>query len=498
MLKKYFLPGLIAVGLFGVWGVAYATKWGPGLIDWDSFNYISAARNLATGKGLTIPLDPESNTPMTHYPPLFPVVLAGFELLSMDAMTAARWLNAALFGVTAALLGLTVRRITRSEGLGLAAALAFVLARDMVVAFAYALAEPLLLALTAGSLWYLGKYLEEEELKSLLLASLLAAGAFLTKYGGAANVIAVGVGALAVGKKRFWSRLGWAALAVGVGTLPGSLWTLRNYLLTGTFNNRALGSTALLKQQWVKLYFNLYGWLVPFQVLDWNEKVIIISSVLIAGGMVALFLYDHYRTAGKFTFNGWVKGIDKTAISYLIFGAAYAAVVIASKVYVDPAIPFDSRIWSPLFLCLMVVLMYAAKAFLRHGARWRRAAVGIGLVYLAVYSAAGFAHTLPTAHRNGLGLNRRGVLQAESVGKLVELSGQEMVFSDYPTAMYLLTGQTGYKFAQLKETPIPAEGAVFASFRAIAYGQDYVEAYRDYLSLLVKDKIAAVYWYLPP
>lgn len=498
MLKKYFIPGLIAVGLFGVWAVLYASAWGPGLIDWDSFNYLSAARNLAAGEGLTIPLDPENTTPMVHYPPLFPVVLAGFELLSVDAMAAARWLNALLFGVTAVLLGLTVRKITRSQGLGLLAAALLVLARDMVLVFAYALSEPLLLALTAASLWFLGKYLEDGELKPLLLASLLAAGAFLTKYGGAANVIAVGVSVLVMGKKRFWSRVGWAALAVGVGALPGSLWTLRNYLLTETFNNRALGSTTLHKNQWVKLYFSVYGWFVPFQILDWNEKVIIIASVLIAGGAIALLAYDLYRKEGRAALSGLGQRLDRTALSYLIFGGAYAAVVVGSKIYVDPAIPFDSRIWSPLFLCLIVILMYVAKGFLNHGARWRKAAVGVGLAYLAAYSAVGFVSAVPTAHRNGLGLNRRGVLQAESVNKLIELTGEQTIYSDYPTAMYLLTGQTGYKFAQLKGNEIPAEGVVFASFRAIEYGQEYIEVYGKYLAVLVEDRIAEVYWYFPP
>lgn len=496
--KNYFYILLILIGVFGVWGVIYATAWGPGLLDWDSFNYISAARNLAAGKGLVIPADPVSNNPMVHYPPLFPILLAGFEALSVDAMTAARWLNAFLFGLTAVLLGLTVDKVTQSQGFGLLSAGLFVLAEKMVVVYAYALSEPLLLALTVLSIWYLGKYLEEEKTQDLYLASLMAAGAFLTKYGGAANVIAVSISLIFVGSKGLRTRVGRAATAGVIGVLPGVLWTWRNYALTGSFNNRDLAAYVLEKKQFVFAYFTVYGWFAPFKILDWNESLIFLLSILAAGAVLGALAYDGYRAEGEFRLGALLRSIHPIAISYALFGLCFAGVVFTSKSFVDPAISLDSRMLAPLFPSLIVLLMVTAAALLSGNGVWRKGLAGLAMIYLIVFSLVGFVGEVPHIHNTGLGLNRKGVLQAESINTLIELSGQEMIYSDYPAGMYLLTGGTGYRFAQLTGNVIPPEGVVFASFRAIGYGQDYIDHYRDDLTLVVKDKIAEVYWYTPP
>ena len=82
-LVPYFtLLLFIGIGMFLVW---YSTVWGAGLIT-DSFQYTASARNLASGNGFSLPYGEGELQPMTKYPPMFSILLAGFELLGGTAL----------------------------------------------------------------------------------------------------------------------------------------------------------------------------------------------------------------------------------------------------------------------------------------------------------------------------------------------------------------------------------------------------------------------------
>ncbi len=117
MLKQDKWPVTAVFLLIGAAGTAllwYCTRWGAGLID-DAFIYITSAQNLAAGRGLVWPWGEGQLLPLTHYPPMFPLSLAAFELLGVNAVFAARLLNAAAFGGSLVLAGVLARRATRSE-----------------------------------------------------------------------------------------------------------------------------------------------------------------------------------------------------------------------------------------------------------------------------------------------------------------------------------------------------------------------------------------------
>src|SRR3954467_2063572 len=72
--------------------VVWATRWGAGL-SLDSTRYLSAANNL------TAALTGDATHRLTHYPPLFPVVLSVSRLFGGTPVVMARWLNAALLAL---------------------------------------------------------------------------------------------------------------------------------------------------------------------------------------------------------------------------------------------------------------------------------------------------------------------------------------------------------------------------------------------------------------
>ena len=108
---------LLAVSVVGALLVLIATsRYGTGLTP-DSGCYISAARSLAAGRGLL----PHSGNPFVEWPPLFPALLALTARLGIEPITAARYLNAMIFGAILFVSGLWLRRNLRSRlvaGLG--------------------------------------------------------------------------------------------------------------------------------------------------------------------------------------------------------------------------------------------------------------------------------------------------------------------------------------------------------------------------------------------
>ena len=495
---KLFLAGLIVAGIFAGWAIFYATDlWGPGLLDWDSFNYLASARNLADGKGLTIPFDLEEVEPMTHYPPLLPILLAGGELVGVDAIDGARWLNILLYGLSTVMLGLTIWMITRSRVFALFGAVLFGLSGEIVIVFSYALSEPLLMGCAVLSFWFLGKYLKEERIANLVYASLFASCAFLAKYAGVAVVLTVGVVLLLVGKSKFRERVTRAIIALGIGLLPGIGWAVRNYMLTDTLNHRTLGYYPLVIKNFVSTFYTVYSWFIPQKILEYNEKLFFFLSLVVIGIVLGVLLYDHnHETKSKSFINAW-SAINPLVLMYSFFGIFFLMVVYGSKTFVDPNIGFSDRMLAPVLLSLVVIVSCVGNTLWMSKRKIFKAVVVFGALLVLVYTSLGAARKIPQVHKNGEGLSRRGLQNADSIKLIREMTGVETIFTDYPIGMYLLTNQTGYRFSQFNEFKVPPEGVIFVSFRATGFGSEYIEYYADDLTLLVEDKIADVYRFLP-
>src|SRR6267143_4110417 len=101
--KTLIIVAVIAVA--GILFVLLATRFGAGISP-DSTVYLDAARSLLRGAGLSVMSGRSSELiPLTHYPPLYPALLALIGKSGMPLESAARVLNAVLFGANAALAG---------------------------------------------------------------------------------------------------------------------------------------------------------------------------------------------------------------------------------------------------------------------------------------------------------------------------------------------------------------------------------------------------------
>ena len=224
-LARFAIPALGALGvaLILLLGVNYCAGWTA-----DTANYLSAARNLVAGDGLVM----WNGSP---YPagPLFPFLLAAAELLGIDAAGAARYLNAAAFGLTVSTTAAWLRRRVRSPLLAVWAGGACLLMPVLATAAASVWTEIIFILFTMVSLSSLDRFLSGKA-KSLLPAAAAAGAACLTRDVGA---ILIGAGALILllqyntGTR---ARLRDAALWSVVSLAPYGLWIVRNLLVKGS------------------------------------------------------------------------------------------------------------------------------------------------------------------------------------------------------------------------------------------------------------------------
>ncbi|MGZ9223620.1 MAG: ArnT family glycosyltransferase, partial [Anaerolineales bacterium] len=228
---------LLLIAVTGVILVLRATSNGLGLSD-DSIAYIAGARSMAAGDGYREAWL-ASNQPVTHFPPAFSSVLAFFGLFGADPLRAARWVNALLFGLNAALLGILGWRMTPSLTAGVILAALFVASGEMFSVHAVAMSEPLFIFLSLLAFWMFDLYFERDHHWLWLIACGVFVGlAYLTRYAGLA-LVATFVVALIILRTTWKKRLSSIGIFLA-SVIPWVLgWSIRNRLIAGNATNRA-------------------------------------------------------------------------------------------------------------------------------------------------------------------------------------------------------------------------------------------------------------------
>ena len=171
--------------------------YGPGLTR-DSVRYVAGARNLLDGNGLAAAFgSPEQGGP------LFTLLLAFAGSFGPEVIDAARYVNAAAFGVTIVAAAAWLRSRIRSPALVVWAAGACALAVWPANVAAHVWPEITFTAFVVTSLFALDRFLKGGGARPLLLAAAAAAAACLTSYAG---VALIGSGLLAVALRRSLAR----------------------------------------------------------------------------------------------------------------------------------------------------------------------------------------------------------------------------------------------------------------------------------------------------
>jgi hypothetical protein len=360
--------GLIGLVLAGTVLAACACRSGVGL-DNDSLVYLSAARHLSEGDGLVVSacISYEGGGPaalgrnpvaLTHFPPLYPMLLGGMMRLGLSQRDVAGWLNVGLFSVNLAIIGLALRARCGSAVVALLATAWTFLSVDMIYLHAMALSEPLSLALGFGGLVVLGSWLERggPQIAGLAIAGALGGLAALARYAGVAYIAAGLLALVAIPWAQRLKRFGAALIFGGIAAIPLGLLAVRNMTLSGGAANRRLELNVLEPGFFARGVETASSWVIP-QNLPVAVKVGLLLGIL----FFLVRLYARLRGAGACGAARVASRVQPKRMLWIMacFVPCYVGMVIASKAVLDHGIALDSRVLAPVHVALIFLAALA-------------------------------------------------------------------------------------------------------------------------------------------
>jgi hypothetical protein len=343
--------------------------------------------SLAHGDGYRVPVTPwsasDTTAPLAHFPPGYSTAIAAPVLLGLTATQGARVVNAVAAFVE---IAVAVWLVADTVGLiaGVIVGVVLLVMHALVLVHLSILSEPLFLACLVAVLAAMRRVLLAPDERSLIIAALgggvAAAGAVLVRYAGVAAVAAL-VLWVAARPGRLAVRLRRAIVASLPSILLLGAWVLHASRTSGAHSIRSFGAYGGMGETLRMGLSTVIAWLVPLTSDDTLP-----GRAWVA---LALFLGLGFAT---------IRGADRTRGSAaagtiraaMLLALAYLVVLVGSRWFADPGIPFDERLLIPVFL-LVVIAAGVAIPFSWQGAR--RPARWVGAILLAGWIGASFRAT---------------------------------------------------------------------------------------------------------
>lgn len=434
---------------FGV-GIAILirnSRWGIG-IQHDSIFYLTAAKNLAVGKGLSWFGDGGELKPLAHFPPLYPMILSAFFALGMEAGEAARWLAAILFGANVTLIGTLAYYFSSRLWAGFLASLLASASSVLLGIHVIALSEPISLLLTLLFFALLSNYIAAPKKTLFIAYTLLAALSCLSRYIG---IVVLGTGfvcLLFMSNRNLRCKLRDAASFSLLAIIPLCLWLFRNVLITGTATNRVLRFHPPQKLIIAKFTQVAVGWFNPYDLAFRSDIAIMLALLLLLGyRMSRLWIDRKSHQSRSFYF----------AFSLVLYSAFYLGFLVFSITFYDASTPIDNRILSPIYACLLIliVLIVGISPKGKGTLPWN-IMLFLFLAALGWVQIRSSTEILKSLKEEGIGFSSQSWKESETILWVDSLESEATLYTNERLALTFLTGRHAYsvpeKVDPVKET----------------------------------------------
>jgi 4-amino-4-deoxy-L-arabinose transferase-like glycosyltransferase len=446
MTKKLIWILLIATAAIGLWIVWYSTPKGMGMVN-DSVSYINGARGLAAGTGFAQIKGNGNLKPIAHFPPMFSVLLAAFQWIGMDAIPAARIINAVLFALNIILVGLLIRRISGSDGFAWIGAGLFALSDSLITVHAYILSEPLFLFLSFLCLICLIQFFESAgSLKRrviwLAVAGLVAALSYLTRYVGGALLGAAVLALLLYSPtwKQRGQRIG-IFLAASIPLIAA--WSVRNWVLTGSATNRQMGWHPISVSKLLEGSENFWAFVLPQRFDLYHRFPPAVWAVLLALLLVGLGAVLAVSLTRMIRSNVQERRLPLSVFLVLLFAVCYLGYVVFSMLVFDASTLFEKRILAPFCVCCLI-LAACLGAQVWKARRFPYSWIAIGLAFALLLSFTDDARKTALALRlDGQGYASSYWTNSELLDAVRKLP-PVTIYSNRSPAVLLLTDRECY------------------------------------------------------
>jgi len=314
----------------------------------DSLFYLSAAKNIASGRGLYWTGSGGELKPLTHFPPFYPLILAGFSQIGFPINLSARLIAACLFGFNILLIGFVLYKFTQRVFISVLGASLLMVSPVLVETHLQAMSEPVFFFTSIASFVMLALFINQPRRSFFILAVLFSALAYLSRYSGIAVLAASFLSLLILGKRSFKAKVRDAFVFVGLTSLPMLLWMVRNKLLTGSTTNRGLYIHLINSDTLRQFLDTIFYWFSPKLHSHWLEVVLLSLVFVISAAFAWRQIRRHCETDCRAPY---------LAIILLIFSVVYVVFLMVSLSFFDASTRISNRILSPLFLAYVLIVL---------------------------------------------------------------------------------------------------------------------------------------------
>lgn len=194
----------------------------------------------------------------------------------------------------------------------------------------------------------------------LVITSVILGLAALTRYVGIVNIFTGIVVILLVNKKSSFSRRIISALTLTIISItPILFWTLRNFRLTTTINNRGFDFHPMVLKNYLNAFYTFFKWYLPEKMVIGYEKEIVVVTL---GLLVAILVIAIYTNRNKViqiardpgTSNIRIKPLN---LIYFTYAISYLVAIYISKSFLDSGTGMTNRIFSPLLLISLLLII---------------------------------------------------------------------------------------------------------------------------------------------
>jgi hypothetical protein len=399
--------------------VAFATRPpGPGL-DPDAASYVGAAVSFVRTGAFRIPTSgwaaSDTTEALAHFPPGFPIAIAGPIALGVSPVQSARIVMAVSAFVTATVIGLTLD----TTALRLLAVAIVFLTPAIVDVHLSVLSEPLFLALLVSAL----VLMQRTDWAWRLALGLVGAAAVMVRYAGIGIVGAAALWVLARRGVPWRQRLRDLALVSLPAVIALRIWTARNTEIRRIASYGHFGATLRVGANTVA------DWLAPG-----------ITAPVVRGIVtIVLGILAAYTVIGA-----WRAQRARPIIAgAALLSACLAGVTVVSRLRADPNIPFDERIFAPGFLLAEL----ATVAALASAPRIARFLLGAWVVASAVVSTGAIKNALAV----GNDFASSDWRYSPTVAWVRDSANGRTIYTNWPVALYFQAGRSSHSLPPVLE-----------------------------------------------
>lgn len=454
---------IILISLGGGYLIWYSTYWGPVVFS-DATGYIRSAQNLVDGHGIGMFTASGRFGTLGHFGPLYPLVLSVFGFVGFDLVVAARWINIVLFALSILLIGVAFFLITRSPWFSIAASFLLLISPDVIARYLPAMSEPLFLVTGFTGIFLLLLYFERGNLSILTSASIAGGLSFLTRYLGAAFIVAGVFGLLVLRRRAIKSRIlegGYFAILSSIPMIIWRIWLLiqpHAYLSQQIRFNPGNIWTRLIPLR-TSLINNFWSWyhldqLLPFRYYRFKLNFLIFAVVLFGIAVVLALrkIHDHGEQE-------WFTHRCFRLIGLLVFFiVAYVGILAFSFLFAYPEPNLGQRIISPIPFTTLIIVFSIFYLFTK---AWPSKSLPriLPIAGMLMISAVWLPTTYEMVsdhHQNGSGFTSVYWRSSGTIEALLDLPQDIPVITNEPAAVLFLTERPAYEIAELsRDTPLP-------------------------------------------